>query len=91
LQEKYPHCIPLGMNLSVEKMQNIIRGIPMEYGGLRLSLENVMSLTSFLRRQESRQKTFISTLWIPAFAGMAVYYFSAKALNCRVQYFMAKA
>jgi hypothetical protein len=46
---------------------------------IRLSLENVMPLTPFLRRQEPRQKTFISTLWIPAFAGMTVYYFSAKA------------
>ena len=43
-----------------------------------------MPLSSFLRRQESRQKTFISILWIPAFAGMTVCYFSAKALKPHV-------
>jgi hypothetical protein len=30
----------------------------------------IAAISSFLRRQESRQKIFISTLWIPAFAEM---------------------
>jgi hypothetical protein len=39
------------------------------------------TIPSFLRRQEFRETGIKLLVWIPAFAGMTVHYFLAKALD----------